>query len=302
MQRSQITGGRLGTLATAALATVAVAACGSSSSTTPTHAATPTTGASTASTGTTSTGTTSSGSLPGAGKPAFVLGDKNFTEEYILGALYQEALQAKGYTVTVKGNIGSSELIYKALTSGQIQGYPEYTGTLLTAVAGITTPPKTAAAAYTEAKAYLEKHGYTMLGDTPFYDSDAVGTTTKFATAHHLKTIADLKPLGSSVTLGGLPEFQTRTQGLVGLKKVYGISPKFVPIASGLVYNALDSGQIQTADVFTTDPQLKGTKYTVLTDPKHEFGFQNVALVVTKSVLAPRAPPSPRRSTRSAPC
>lgn len=281
MHRYRHPAGRLGTLAATALASVALAACGSSSNTTAKTTSPP------ASSGST---TTSSSSGPGAGKPAITLGDKNFTEEYVLGALYQEALQAKGYKVVLKGNIGSSELIYKALTSGQIQAYPEYTGTLLTAVAGITAPPKSASAAYTEAKGYLEKHGYTMLADTPFYDSDAVGTTTKFAQAHGLKTISDLKKLGSSVTLGGLPEFQTRQQGLVGLKKVYGIDPKFVPIASGLVYNALDSGQIQTADVFTTDPQLKGTKYTVLTDPAHEFGFQNVALVVKQSVVTAEGP------------
>jgi osmoprotectant transport system substrate-binding protein len=237
-----------------------------------------------------STGSGATTSLPGKGKPAIVMGDKNFTEEYVLGALYQEALAAKGYTVTLKGNIGSSELIYKALTSGQIQMYPEYTGTLLTAVAGILKPPHTAQDAYTQAKTYLEKYGYTMLADTPFYDSDAIGTTTAFAAKHHLKTISDLKPLGSSVTLGGLPEFQTRAQGLVGLKKAYGIAPKFVPIASGLVYNALNSGQIETSDVFTTDPQLKGGKYVTLTDPKHVFGFQNVAPIVKQSLVTAEGP------------
>jgi osmoprotectant transport system substrate-binding protein len=291
-----------------ALAAVVLAACGGSSQTgtggsgskgTVNTTGGGQTGASTngvtggpSATGTTTAANGSGGAvaLPGKGKPAFVLGDKNFTEEYVLGSLYQEALQAKGYNVVLKGNIGSSELIYKAMVHGQIQGYPEYTGTLLTAVAGITSPPKTAAAAYQQAKAYLQKHGYTMLEDTPFYDSDAIGTTKAYASAHHLSTISDLKALGSKVTLGGLPEFQTRAQGLVGLKKAYGISPTFKPIASGLVYNALDSGQIDTADVFTTDPQLRSGKYVVLSDPKHVFGFQNVALIVKQSVLRQEGP------------
>jgi osmoprotectant transport system substrate-binding protein len=270
-----MSGGLLGLLAVALAVTVS--ACGSSSN----HK--------TSSVGAKSQAG-SSGSLPGKGKPTFVLGDKNFTEEYVLGSLYQEALQAKGYHVVLKGNIGSSELIYKALTSGNIQGYPEYTGTLLTAVAGITALPKTAADAYQKAKSWLQQHGYTMLDDTPFYDSDAVGTTKQYATAHHLTTIADLKPLGSKVTLGGLPEFRTRQQGLVGLRRVYGINPTFKPIASGLVYNALDAGQVDTADVFTTDPQLKSGKYVVLSDPKHEFGFQNVAMIVKQSVLSQEGP------------
>lgn len=226
----------------------------------------------------------------GAGKPAVTIGDKNFTEEFILGDLYAEALRAKGYKVTLKPNIGSSEIIYKALQSGQIDLYPEYTGTLLTAIADITAPPRSAQAAYLQAKGYLEKHGYTMLDPTPFTDSDAVGTTTKYAGAHHLKSIADLKALGKSVTMGGLPEFQTRAQALVGLKKAYGINPTFVPLASGLFYNALDSGKVDTSDVFTTDPQLKSGKYVVLTDPKHVFGFQNVAPIVKQSVVSAEGP------------
>jgi osmoprotectant transport system substrate-binding protein len=219
-----------------------------------------------------------------------ILGDKNFTEEYILGSLYQQALQAKGFTVVLKGNIGSSELIWKALTSGQIEMYPEYTGTLLTAIANITAPPRSAIDAYDQSKAFLQKQGSTLLAQTPFADSDAIGTTAAYAKAHHLSSIADLKALGTSVKLGGLPEFQTRAQGLVGLRKDYGINPTFVPIASGLFYNALDSGQVNVSDVFTTDPELKSGKYAVLADPKHEFGFQNVAPIVKQSVVTAEGP------------
>jgi len=258
-----------------------LAACGSSSKSSSTNS-TPA--------ATTPASTTPAASGPGAGKPAVVIGDKNFTEEYILGALYQQALQAKGFKVTLKGNIGSSELIYKAFTSGQIGLYPEYTGTLLTAIAGVTAPPHSATDAYTQTKAFLEKHGATALNPTPFFDSDAIGTTKKYATAHNLKTIADLKPLGTKVKLGGMAEFRTRAQGLVGLKKDYGINPTFVPLASGLFYNALDHGQVDVSDLFTTDPPLSTGKYVVLTDPKHEFGFQNVAPVVKQSILAAEGP------------
>lgn len=252
-----------------------VAACGSSNNSTK---------------ATSTPSSSSTGSKPGAGKPAIVLGDKNFPEEYILGALYQQALEAKGYKVSVKGNIGSSELIYKALQSGQIQAYPEYTGTLDTAIAGDTAAFHSASAAYAAGQTFLQKHGYTFMAMAPFSDSDAIGTTAKYAAAHHLKSIADLAPLGKSVTMGGLPEFQTRAQALVGLKKAYHIDPKFVPITSGLFYNALNSGQVDTSDVFTTDPQLKSKKYVVLTDPKHVFGFQNEALIAKKSLLSSEGP------------
>ena len=255
----------------AALAALAVAACGSSSKNTSSSSA--------------------ASSKPGAGKPAVVIGDKNFTEEYVLGDLYSQALQAKGYKVKLKPNIGSSEITYKALTSGQIDMYPEYTGTLLTAIAGQTTLPTSAQQAYSQAKAYAEKHGLTVLNPTPFYDSDAIGALKSFAQKNNLKTIPDLKKLGHSLILGGAPEFATRPEeGLIGLKKEYGINPTFKPIAIGLTYKALDSGQVQVSDVFTTDAQLTSGKYTVLTDPKKIFGFQNVAPVVKQSVLSAEGP------------
>ncbi len=261
--------------ATMLLAAIAVAACGSSSSSSSKTSST-----------TTAATTTTASSGPGAGKPAVTIGDKNFTEEYILGELYAEALQAKGYKVTLKGNIGSSEITYKALQSGQIDMYPEYTGTLLTAIAGSTTPPHSATQAYDEAKAYVEKQGFTLLDPTPFYDSDALGTLKSFASKNHLSTISDLAKLGKSLKLGGAPEFATRFEGLLGLKQEYGINPTFVPLAIGLTYTALDSGKVQVSDVFTTDPQLTTGKYTILSDPKKVFGFQNVAPVVKQSVLS----------------
>ena len=226
----------------------------------------------------------------GATKPPITIGDKNFTEEYILGSLYQQALQAKGYHVTLKGNIGSSEITYKALTSGQIQMYPEYTGVIVSVLAGNTKPPHSASQTYNEAQAYVQKHGFTLLKATPFYDTDAMGTLKSFATKHHLHTISDLKQFGHSLKLGGAPEFATRYEGLIGLKKVYGVNPTFKPLSIGLTYKALDSGQVQVSDVFTTDAQLTTGKYTILSDPKNVFGFQNVAPIVKKSVIKAEGP------------
>jgi osmoprotectant transport system substrate-binding protein len=252
-----------------------LAACGSSSSS--------------SSTTSSAASSTAASAKPGAGKPAVVIGDKNFPEEYILGSLYEEALAAQGYTVSLKGNIGSSELIYKALTSGQIQLYPEYTGTLLTAIANDNNPPHSAAQTYSLAQAFLQKHGYTLLNQTPFADSDVLTATKAYATAHGLKTVADLKKLGS-FKLGAAPEFATRYEGLIGLKKEYGLNPTFVPLAIGITYKAIDSGQVNVFDAFTTDPQLLSGKYTPLADPKGVFGFQNVAPVVKQSVLTAEGP------------
>jgi osmoprotectant transport system substrate-binding protein len=219
------------------------------------------------------------------------IGDKNFPEENILGQLYAQALEAKGYKINLKSEIGSSEIIYKALTSGKIDMYPEYTGVFLSAVAEQTKLPTSAEDAYTQAKAFAESKGYTMLDYTPFYDSDALAVSPSFASKNpDVKSIEDLKPLGKKVTLGAAPEFATRFEGLLGLKKEYGVDPTFKPIAIELAYKALESGQVDTQDVFTTDGQLLGGKFKLLADPKHVFGFQNVAPIVKKSVLSAEGP------------
>jgi osmoprotectant transport system substrate-binding protein len=229
--------------------------------------------------------------LPGAGKPAVVLGDKNFPEENILGDLYQQALQAKGYKVSLKQNLGSTEIAWKALQKGQIQAYPEYDGTLLATVAGITKNPANSAAAAAETSRWAKKHGFTFTKVTPFSDSDAIAVLTSYAKSNGLKTIGDLKKLGSAVKLGGAAEFQTRfPDGLLGLNRIYGEHPTFVPLSIPSFYTALDNNQVNAAVVFTTDPPLKGTKYTVLKDTKFIFGFQNVGMVVKTSVAKAEGP------------
>jgi osmoprotectant transport system substrate-binding protein len=218
------------------------------------------------------------------------IGDKNFPEENILGQLYAQALEAKGYKINLKSELGSSEIIYKAFTAGQIQMYPEYTGVFLSAIAEQTKLPTSAAQAYTEAKAFAETKGATMLDYTPFYDSDALATLPSYASEHKLTSVADLKPLGKAATLGGAPEFATRFEGVLGLKKEYGLDLTFKPIAIELSYKALESKQVDVQDVFTTDGQLLGGKFKVLTDPKHVFGFQNVAPIVKQSLVSAEGP------------
>jgi osmoprotectant transport system substrate-binding protein len=267
------------------VATVVLAACGSSSSSSTSSATT-----SSAPSTTSTAASTAASSGPGVGKPAVTIGDKSFAEENILGALYSQALQAKGFKVNLKDNVGSTEIAYKALTSGQIDLYPEYTGVLLSAVANQTGNPGSALNAYKQAKAFVEKHGLTLLQYTPFYDSDALATLPSYASKNNLSSVADLKPLGSKVKLGAAPEFATRFEGLLGLEKEYGVKPTFKPIAIELSYKALESGQVDVQDVFSTDGQLLGGKFKLLADPKHVFGFQNVAPVVKQSVLAAEGP------------
>jgi osmoprotectant transport system substrate-binding protein len=231
------------------------------------------------------------GGKPGSGKPAVTLGAKNFPEEFILGQLYTQALRAKGFRVTLKNNIGSSEITYKALTSGKIDAYPEYTGEILSTIGHMNTRPASEDQAYVQAKQFVSRQGYTLTEKTPFFDRDAVAVTKDYAQKKGLRQISDLKKLGSSVTFGAPPESRTRYQGLLGLRQAYGLTDlKFKPLAIGLQYQALDQGKIQTADVFTTDGQLAGGKYVLLADPKNIFGFQNVAMLLSQKVLDREGP------------
>jgi osmoprotectant transport system substrate-binding protein len=230
-------------------------------------------------------GTAAVASAAPQAKPTIIVGNKNFTEEYILGQLYGQALKAKGYPVKFAGSLGSSELADTALTSGKINLLPEYTGVIVLDIAK-EKAPKTAAATYTAAKKFEETRGLTLLAKTPFYDTDSFGLLTSTAKKYGLKTIGDMKKV-KSFTFAGYPECDKRITCLLGLKQIYGLTQaKFVQLASISVYTLLDQGKVTSGDVFSTDPQLESSKYTVLTDTKHIFGFQNVAPIISKKVLA----------------
>jgi osmoprotectant transport system substrate-binding protein len=218
-------------------------------------------------------------------KPTVIVGTKNFPEQYVLGELYKQALEAKGFPVTLKSDIGSTEIIDTSLTSGEINFYPEYTGTMLTVVFGREGSADTAEATYDDAKELYEERGQTLLEMTPFSDSDAIAVRKTYADENGLATIEDLAKL-DSFRLGGQPEFRTRTQGLPGLRENYGLDNiTFVPFAQISPYEALDQKTVDAAAIFSTDPPLASGDYTVLEDTKAQFGFQNVAPVIDQELL-----------------
>ena len=212
------------------------------------------------------------------------IGSKNFTEAVILGELYRQAHEATGYTVELKSSIGSTEIIDRALTSGEIDMYPEYTGTMLTVVFGEDEPQESAESTYDRAKELYEEKGFTLFAMTPFSDSDALAVTAEYAEEEGLEEIGDLAGIGT-FRLGGQPEFETRLQGLVGVKERYGIEDvTFVPFTGISPYEALDQGAVDVAAIFSTDPPLASGDYVVLDDPEANFGFQNVAPVVSQEL------------------
>jgi osmoprotectant transport system substrate-binding protein len=217
--------------------------------------------------------------------PVITLGTKNFTEQYILGELYRQTLEKNGFRVSLKSDIGSSEIIDKALTAGSLDMYPEYTGVLLSEIAGDRRRARNPAAAYQRAKTFEEKRGFTLLGMTPFTDSNALAVTPAYASKHGLKSITDLKKVAGT-RLGALPEFQTRFEGSVGLQSVYGlIDFRFVPLQFASRYSSLDEGKVDVLAVFTTEGQLSAGRYRVLDDPQRLFAFQNLAPVIRHDLV-----------------
>ncbi len=223
------------------------------------------------------------------------LGTKDFTEEFVLGQLYKQALEHKGITVDYHENIGSTEVIQTALRSGKINAYPEYVGEIVQTAYHVKKLPKTAQAWWALAKSRLAKDGFTLTNPTPFYDVDAIAVRKADAVKYNLKTLYDLRRLQNSsqrptnFSIGARPEFKNREEGYLGMKHVYGLTKlKYVSLALGLTYKALGQKKVFCVNVFSTDAQLASGKYTVLTDPKLIFGVQNVAVIVKQKVATPQ--------------
>jgi osmoprotectant transport system substrate-binding protein len=250
----------------AVAAGLALAACGSSGSSSSSNPLTPT-----------------------ASKGTVVIGSANFPENELLAQIYSTALAAKGVKVTNKFNIGAREVYYPQVKSGAITIIPDYNGALLrTSVDTSSTAATTAevdAALQSKLPSSME-----ILNPSAAQDKDSVTVTQAFATKHHLTSISNLKPIASTVVIGGPPEFKTRTDGLVGLKKNYGLVFKsFDPLdeSGPITLAALTDGKVQAADVFTTTPQIITDHLVALADPKSNFAAQNVVPLVYKKGVTP---------------
>jgi osmoprotectant transport system substrate-binding protein len=272
-------GVKSGIAALAVAGIAAVTACSSGSSSSSPSAST---GASSASSSTGSNplgGGTTSGSV--------VVGSANFPENEVLAEVYALALQKAGVKATTKLNIGAREVYYPQVQKGAITIIPEYNGTLLSVEVDKTSTAKTTAEVDAALAAKLPST-LTVLNPAPAQDSDSMAVTQATATKYKLKSIADLKPYAAQWTLGAPPEFKTRSDGIAGLKSVYGLTFKgFDPLdeSGPITLSALTSGKVQVADVFTTTPQIVSDKLVSLSDPKSNFAAQNVIPLVYKPAL-----------------
>jgi osmoprotectant transport system substrate-binding protein len=249
----------------------ALAACGTSSN--PVGGSSDTAGPAAGSAAGSASGSATGGSL--------VVGSANFPESVLLAEIYAGALQAKGVQVTKKLNIGSREAYIPGLQDGSIDLIPEYTGNLLTYFdkSSTATSSQDIYAALPQAVPSTLK----VLDQAAAEDKDAIVVTKETADKYKLASIADLAPVAKDLVLGAPPEFETRRDGVPGLKAKYGVTFKqFRKLDTGgpLTVAALKNGQVQAANIFTTDPSIAANGWIALADPKTLYTAQNVVPLI----------------------
>lgn len=220
----------------------------------------------------------------GSSEGAIVVGSADFPESQLIATIYAEALRANGIDVTEKLNIGSREVYVPAIRDGSIDLLPEYSGALLQYLDSATTA--TASDEVTEEIKAKLPAGLIALEPSPAEDKDVLAVRQETADEYSLQTIEDLVPHAGELTLGGPPEWKTRENGVAGLKDRYGLTFKeFLALDAGgpLTLNALLSGQIEVADVFSTDPAMRSENLVALEDTKHLFLAENITPIINEN-------------------
>ena len=235
----------------------------------------------------------SGGSEGGGGGPTITVGSKNFTEQYILGELYAQALAANGFSVEKKLDLGSEQIADKALQNGQIDMYPEYTGTSLVAIQGTDASkvPETPEATYQQAKKFYAGRdpADTMLTPAPFNNTYGIFVRKEVAEQYNLKTLADLAEASPKLTFVSFSEFQNRADGYPNMQKNYpGLDfgeVKIVNSIGGPIYQGVLQGEGDAGVGFRTDGQLASDELVVMEDPKSIWPFYYPAPVIRSDVL-----------------
>ena len=223
------------------------------------------------------------------------VGSKNFTEQFILGEIYAQGLEAAGYDIKTELNLGDETIALKALNAGEVDGYPEYTATALTSFFG-TNPedvPGDAQQAYEDSKADFEQEGLVSYPPAPYNSANAVGTLTSTAEDLGLENVSDLEGQSQDLTLYGSPECRQRPDCLVGLEDGYGLEFKeFTPVDIALRYEVLDKEQADLSILFTSDAALftDPDKYTILTDDQELFPAGNPLFVARQEIVDEAGP------------
>jgi osmoprotectant transport system substrate-binding protein len=232
------------------------------------------------------------GGQGGGGGPTITVGSKNFTEQFILGELYAQTLEANGFTVERSLNLGSEQIADGALQDGQIDFYPEYTGTALTALLGYEGEnPATPEETYEEARSrYAERDpADTMLPYANFNNNYGIFVRRDVAEEYDLETLDDLAQAAPELTFATFSEFQDREDGYPNMVENYPGLDEFEDIITandlGLRYQGVENGEADVGVGFLTDGQLTSPELVVLEDEKSIWPFYYPAPVVRSDVL-----------------
>ncbi len=213
------------------------------------------------------------------------VGSKNFTEQFILGELYAQALEANGIKTETKLNLGGTLIAHKALEEKQIDLYPEYTGTILLAVLKQESMTD-AKAVYDKVKREYAAKGLVVLNQAPVNNAYVLVVRPDTAEKYKLETDSDLAKVSKELKLGAGPEFRDRKDGLPGLREKYGMEFKEdMQIAIGLRYQALKQDQIQVVNGYSTDGMIAAMKLKRLKDDKNLWPPYYIVPVVRKDAL-----------------
>ena len=225
------------------------------------------------------------GSSPAAGG-TLIVGSQDYYSNEIVAEIYSQALESGGYTVDRQFNIGQREVYLPEIEAGKIDVFPEYIGSLLQAL-DKTAVGGTAGATFTELQAALPS-GLSVLDKADAADQNSWTVTKAFADKYKLTDIASLKNVTEPIVVGGNSELETRPYGPTALKQKYGITTagfKAVEDSGGpLTVKALVDGQIQLANIYTANPNIKSNNLVALADPDGLFFPDNLAPVVSKKV------------------
>jgi osmoprotectant transport system substrate-binding protein len=215
------------------------------------------------------------------------VGSKDFTEQFIIGEMYALVLENAGFRVERRLNLGGTPVAHAGLLSGEIDLYPEYTGTGLMTVLKLPTNGDRRQVFDTVARAYEDRFGLVWLDPAPMNNTEALAMTRAGAARYGIRTISDFVSRAGELTLIGPPEFEGREDGLPGLRRVYGdfTLKRYVAVDPGLRYQGLTSGQADAVGAFGTDGEISALDLVVLEDDKGLFPPYQVAPVVRQAAL-----------------
>ena len=231
------------------------------------------------------------GEQGGGGGETITVGSKNFTEQYVLGELYAQTLEANGFTVEKRLDLGSEQIADQALQNGEIDMYPEYPGTALVAIHDVEPPlPDTAEETYETARQlYADRDPEdSMLEPADFNNNYAIITTREAAEQYDIKTLEDLAEVSGELAFASYSEFENRSDGFPNIKENYPnmeFADKVIVNDLGLRYRALAEGEADVGVGFRTDGQLSSEDLVEVEDPKNIWPIYQPAPVFRTEVL-----------------